>query len=698
MVGLDNELKELQDWIFSGDPKRDVTSVVGMAGIGKTTFVEQVYHNNPLLANHFKHRLFLLIGPYRQLKEILLLALDQLGVPENLNKNPLSNYVYKSLLGTKYLVVLDDVWNTRIKVGNFFVGLYSQLENLARRLEKIGRKIAKKCEGLPLAIIEVGKLLSKIDKTVEKWKTVAENEDPLTITIDDDTPLSKALLLSYDMLPQYLKVLFLYMGVFPKSYEIPRSKLIELWASEGFLDLQNQSKSLEETGDECLNELISRSVVLNTKLSSVDTKRTKTCRLHFTFRSICVSEAQSEKFFPIIKKYNESSFPEDAIKNQQRLCFQNNVVLGIEQVRTWMEEYLPGARSLLCFGPKQQYPVDLYLGFKLLKVLDALAIRFYEFPHRVLKLVHLRYLAITYDGDDIPSSISCLWKLEVLIVHRHHKIKSSNLPPVYLPIEIWKLHELKHLDCEGFDLPEPSPADDSLILEKLLTLSGVTARSCTRGVLARIPRLAKLGIRVEASQEDEAFEALSFFGDDYFESRKEFESFKCLVVDPSPRCRAVSSMMNFPENIEKISLSGCGFPWDSMTAIADLPNLLVLKLRWSAFCGPHWETTTTYTDGIGFSKLKLLLMEDLDIQKWEAGNEHFPMLERLIIRHCYKLEKIPPGIGDIPLLEMIQVDDCNPAVVTSARGIREKKLFWGNDKFRVQIQSSWDYDEKPTRE
>ncbi|KAL7153566.1 hypothetical protein ABFS83_04G177800 [Erythranthe nasuta] len=478
MVGLDSELKELQDWLFSGDPKRDVMSVVGMAGIGKTTFVKQVYYNSRLVENHFKHRLFLPIGPHYQLKDTLLLALDRLGVHENLNKNPLSNYIYKSLLGTKYLVVLDDVWNTRVwdqlrhvfpdnrngsriilttqllsltrPIGGKTIQIplldedqswkllreivFTRRESCSKELEKIGRKIAKKCEGLPLAIIEVGKLLRKIHKTVEKWKTVAENEDPLTITIDDDTPLSKALLLSYDMLPQYLKVCFLYMGVFPKSYEIPRSKLIDLWASEGFLDPQNKGKkrSLEETGDECLNELISRSVVLNTKLSSVDTKRTKTCRLHFTFRNICVSEAQSKKFFPIIKKYNESSFPEDVIKKQRRLCFQNNVVLGIEQVRTWMEESLPGARSLLCFGPKQQYPVDLYLGFKLLKVLDALAIRFYEFPHRVLKLLHLRYLAITYDGDELPSSISCLWKLEVLNVHRHHNIKSSNLPPVFI--------------------------------------------------------------------------------------------------------------------------------------------------------------------------------------------------------------------------------------------------------------------------
>lgn len=198
----------------------------------------------------------------------------------------------------------------------------------------------------------------------------------------------------------------------------------------------------------------------------------------------------------MIKRYTDP-FPENEDGSQQRLCFHKNVLLGFREVHEWMES-VQGVRSFLCFGPQQRYPISLFLGFRLLKVLDALALRFYEFPHQVVDIVHLRYIAVTHDEDELPASISRLWNLEFLIVHRHHNIKkSSNAPVSYLPVEIWKLHKLKHLHCMGFDLPDPnSQLDDSLVLRNLSTLSGVSARSCTARVLERTPKLENIGIRI----------------------------------------------------------------------------------------------------------------------------------------------------------------------------------------------------------
>ncbi|KAL8547627.1 hypothetical protein ACS0TY_007088 [Phlomoides rotata] len=62
------------------------------------------------------------------------------------------------------------------------------------------------------------------------------------------------------------------------------------------------------------------------------------------------------------------------------------------------------ARSLLCFGPPHQYQVpiccDLHLNW--LKVLDALAIRFFEFPDGIFRLILLRYLALMTANSLIP--------------------------------------------------------------------------------------------------------------------------------------------------------------------------------------------------------------------------------------------------------------------------------------------------------
>ncbi|KAL7160396.1 hypothetical protein ABFS83_01G092200 [Erythranthe nasuta] len=356
------------------------------------------------------------------------------------------------------------------------------------------------------------------------------------------------------MLPHYLKPFFLYMGVFPKHYGISRSKLIKLWFSEAFLDAY---LGIEKTGD-ILDLLIRQSVVLREKHASVNSFKIKNCRLHFTFRSLCVSEAKSEKFFHILKKYTDCT-PEN-IRRQQRLCVHNNVVLAFTQVHEWMES-VPNVRSLLCFGPKQQYPVLLPLCFRLLKVLDALAIRFYEFPHQLLALLHLTYLSITCDRE-LPNSIST--HLEVLIFTRHHNIKLSNNGPVYLPIDIWNMHKLKQLYCKGFDLPPPP---DDCHLENLLTVSGVSVHSCITDVLSRIPNLNRIAVQIESAHD--STETFNFF-DHVASLYEKFESFKCVVVNPNLSPQIVRSVPNFPMNIRKISLSGCGLPWENMEVIASL--------------------------------------------------------------------------------------------------------------------------------
>ncbi|EYU19283.1 hypothetical protein MIMGU_mgv1a026559mg [Erythranthe guttata] len=512
---------------------------------------------------------------------------------------------------------------------------FTSEDKCSRELEKIGKKIARNCEELPAAILQVGENLRR--KSFQEWKTLSENEDPLVITRDGNTPLSKALYFSNIMLPQYLKLCFLYMAVFPKHYAIFRSKLIKIWVAEGFLDRHVRSSNAEETAGEYLDLLASRSVVLSEKQTSIDIEKTKKCRLHFTFQSPCVNEAKNKKFFHILKKYADCT-PEN-LTSQERLCVHNNVVLAFTQVHEWMES-VPDAQSLLCFGPKQSYPIVFPLHFSLLKILDALAIRFYEVPHQLLALVHLTYLAITCDGE-LPKSISRLSNLEVLNFCQHHNIKLSN-GLVFLSVEIWHMHKLKQLYCMGFDVPPPPPPDDSH-LENFLTLSAVSAHSCTMEVLSRIPNLQRIGVRIESAHD--SMETFSFSG--HFSSiYEELESVKCVIVNPNLRSQVVHCFPLFPVYIKKICLSGCGFPWKKMEVIALLPTLRVLKLRWYAFCGSVWKTNDPQFPGLDY-----VLLEDLDIVHWESVGEQFPCLSHVIIRHCYKLENIPDQLESVTLVE-----------------------------------------------
>ncbi|KAI3470182.1 hypothetical protein Pfo_026845 [Paulownia fortunei] len=117
-----------------------------------------------------------------------------------------------------------------------------------------------------------------------------------------------------------------------------------------------------------------------------------------------------------------------------------------------------------------------------------------------------------------------------------------------------------------------------------------------------------------------------------------------------------------------------------MRMIASLPNLEVLKLRCYAFRGPDWETCEGE-----FSRLKYLLLEDTDLVHWRADNSCFPLLHRLIIRHCYKLEEIPLQIKRTRTFNMIELVDCNPLAVACAKQMQQE-----SDILDVYVHSSWD--------
>ncbi|KAL7123431.1 hypothetical protein ACP275_01G104100 [Erythranthe tilingii] len=112
LVGLDDQIKQLKEWILDPEPFMSVTTLAGMTGIGKTTLAQQVYID-PLVIEKFKTRLFVHIGPqYSQSEEIVLLVLDQLGVVvpsdklvDRENTDYLTQQLRKALSSKKYLIV-----------------------------------------------------------------------------------------------------------------------------------------------------------------------------------------------------------------------------------------------------------------------------------------------------------------------------------------------------------------------------------------------------------------------------------------------------------------------------------------------------------------------------------------------------------------------------------------------------------------
>ncbi|KAL0417160.1 UNVERIFIED_CONTAM: putative late blight resistance proteinR1A-10 [Sesamum latifolium] len=306
-----------------------------MGGIGKTTLTQNVF-DHPYIANHFDIRIWFTISHHYSVQELLRKYLiedkKEEGTSDKLGVAELGERFYKCLFGKRYLIVMDDIWSIKawedfkLYFPNFGNGsrilVTTRLLDVARplgfdnhyitvkfldedrswdllcervfaqkscpylELEESGRKIAKGCCGLPLAIIVISGLLAKFSRTREYWAFVAENVTSFVNSGDDDYCL-KILSLSYNSLPIHLKPCFLYMGVFPEDNEIRITRLTKLWISEGFLKPIG-GKSLEEVAEEYLTDLIDRNLILIRKWTR--SGKIKTCGVHDVLRELCVRE------------------------------------------------------------------------------------------------------------------------------------------------------------------------------------------------------------------------------------------------------------------------------------------------------------------------------------------------------------------------------------------------------------------------
>ncbi|KAG8378757.1 hypothetical protein BUALT_Bualt07G0018300 [Buddleja alternifolia] len=335
--------------------------------------------------------------------------------------------------------------------------------------------------------------------------------------------------------------------------------------------------------------------------------------------------------------------------------------------------------------------LQIKLDFKLFRVLDALNIRFYCFPIEIPKLVQLRYFVLSYN-EELPASVCKLQDLQFLIVLRYLNIKRG--APLYPPMEIWNMKELRHLQVMGSDLPDPSTATGvkdycgqytHLLLENLSTLLDVSAHICTPRVVKAITNLKKLGIQIEPMLVENIVQTFSFLSHLFI--LQHLESLKCIVTHPYFASKLVPFILwALPESLTKLTLSGCGFPWKYMSVIGSLMNLEVLNLKCYAFCDPIWESREGE-----FLRLKYLRLEDMDIEYWRADETHFPCLTCLIITHSYKMREIPSGIRDIATLDMIEVVDCSPLEsVLSTQHIKQEQRDMRNAVLGVQVHYSWD--------
>ncbi|CAA2984372.1 late blight resistance homolog R1B-17 [Olea europaea subsp. europaea] len=703
-VGFEVDLKQVRDRLCYGSSGLQIVPIVGMGGIGKTTLSRNVYDDS-YVAYHFHIRAWVTLSPQYHKRELFLSLLDHFvvltGEIRKESDEKLADRLYKSLKGRRYLIVIDDIWSTtawdnikflfpndnigsRIIVTtritdvaghaslstkhhqmhflneeqswNLFLEKVFGQENCPPELEDIGRTIAKNCQGLPLTIVVIGGLLSNSSKTRDYWEYVAENLS--SIIAEKDDQCLKILTLSFKHLPTHLKACFLYMGVFPENYEIPISRLIKLWAAEGFLKPKNL-KHLDEIAEEYLMELISRNLLLVCRKGS--NGKIKSCGIHNLLREFCVRVAHKENFFCVKSRYLHF-VPEEATF-MRRLSIHDDALYSRNEEDMTLQS-VSHVRSFIYSGwDETQLHSYYYFGCLLLRVLDMVGLELTKFPDEILQLVNLRYIAITC-LDKIPPSITLLSNLQTLVVEDPCGIA------IELPGEIFNMRQLRHIIISRASLPPvfsiPFPdSDKHFVLENLETLSMVQDLGMTKHVLEKMPNVKKLGIHYNTT-----------IWHVYDVHLQKLETLK--IVFDSPTNSTFLWSFTSASGLKKITLERGRIGWEDMTFFGSLPNLEVLKLREFAFIGPVWVPIEGE-----FPKLKFLHIWETDLEHWRADRTHFPRLEHLILWKCSKLVEIPPSIGEIETLQIIETDYSSPSVVKSAKDILDDKQSQGDEGFQV---------------
>ncbi|GAA0175807.1 antimicrobial response protein [Lithospermum erythrorhizon] len=735
-VELEESLKQLLIDLTESSKKLKRMGIVGMAGIGKTT-IAKILYEHPVVIQHFDRQAWIQISLSHCRRDLLVELLQCINKHRHDNicgktESDLEEDLWRSLKHQRYLMVVDDLWSvadwngirrifpddnsgSRIlftsrqsnvieclkceKIHNMNLLDEQTSWDLMQKkvfgqdisppdLEDIGKQIAKKCQGLPLVIVVIAGVLMTITKTFESWKAVAES---ITSTVMSSANHCKELFaLSYNHLPCHLKSCFLYMGAFQGGgLEIECQSLARLWIAEGFI-IPNDLKSLEQTAEEYLKDLIDRSLVLTARKRS--NSKVKTCRLHDLLLEFCINQARMENFLEVIKdskeEEEEEEEEEDEGLGELPSAGKNDRPCRFSFHCQTFEDITPKSQAGAAFftACSREVPdIFLYnLDFKLLFILDMIPLQFDSFPvDQVSKLLLLKYLAFTASFE-LPAVVLRLPKLQTLIIN-DSRIRSDTTPAPALPHDFWQSMNLRHLQLqEAHYLPTPAEFTEVKLIY-LQTLSKVTLASCfTQKTFDCMPNLIKLVV-CETMNDFQGDCLWNIFFENLIRlSKLQILKVYCLQMrNSSIRQLPIPCLNAFPETLSKLTLSRSHLPWVRMKILGELPNLEVLKLRNYAFEGPEWETQRG-----GFQRLEYLLIENTDLQRWEwECDDCFPSLKHLVLKYCHLLEEIPEQIGDCPDLTHIKLQYCSDTAEESAKYIRMQQLEECFHDIELHIQS-----------
>ncbi|KAG6794094.1 hypothetical protein POTOM_003329 [Populus tomentosa] len=323
------------------DDSVNMIGLYGMGGVGKTTLVKEVCRKAKEL-QLFDEVLMATLSQNPNVMDIQDRMAERLALRfEEKTKEGRADRLWQRLkTEKKVLIVLDDVWKDidfqeiGIPFGDDHRGckilLTTRLEDMCSymkcqhkeflrvlseneawalfkinaglrdensTLNTVAKKVASECQGLPIALVTVGKALK--DKSEHEWEVASEelkkSQSRHMETFDDRRNAYACLKLSYDYLKhEKTKLCFLLCCLFPEDYDIPIEELTRYAVGYG---IYQDVESIDGVRKRVYVEIEN----LKACCMLLRTETEEDVKMHDLVRDVAIQIASSEKYGFMVK-------------------------------------------------------------------------------------------------------------------------------------------------------------------------------------------------------------------------------------------------------------------------------------------------------------------------------------------------------------------------------------------------------------